>query len=90
VWEAASGSPAARAGLRGTNPQRGELGDVIVQAGGQPVRRLADLTGALDRVGVGQEIALTIRRGDRTMEVSVGIEDIGEPAGPGQNPPPNK
>ena len=90
VWEAASGSPASRAGLRGTNPQRGELGDVIVQAGGQPVRRLADLTGALDRVGVGQEIALTIRRGDRTMEVSVGIEDIGEPAGPGQNPPPNK
>ena len=90
VWETASGSPAARAGLRGTNPQRGELGDVIVQAGGQPVRRLADLTGALDRVGVGQEIALTIRRGDRTMEVSVGIEDIGEPAAQGQNAPPNK
>lgn len=90
VWEAASGSPAARAGLRGTNAERGELGDVIVQAGGAPVRRLADLTGALDRVGVGREIALTIRRGDRTMEVTVGIEDIGEPAGPGQNPPPNK
>ena len=54
VWQTVSGSPAARAGLRGTNPEGGVIGDVIVQAQGQPVRRLADLTGALDRVGVRQ------------------------------------
>jgi len=78
IWQAQNNSPAARAGLRGTDPQRGVLGDVIVEAEGVPVRRLADLTGALDRLGVGGEIALTIRRDDRTMNVTVPIEDIGE------------
>jgi len=77
VWQTASGSPAARVGLRGTDPQRGIMGDVIVQAEGQPVRRLADLTNALDRLGVGQSIDLTIRRGNDTLNVSVPIEDIG-------------
>jgi 2-alkenal reductase len=90
VWQTANGSPAARAGLRGTDPDRGVLGDVIVQAQGQPIRRLADLTGALDRIGVGNDIALTIRRGDRTMEVSVNIEDIGDPAQLSSNTAPNK
>jgi 2-alkenal reductase len=77
IWQTTNGSAAARMGLRGTDPQRGVLGDVIVQAEGQPVRRLADLTGTLDRLGVGGDIDLTIRRGDRTLEVSVPIEDIG-------------
>jgi 2-alkenal reductase len=77
IWQAQANSPAARAGLRSTDPQRGVLGDVIVQAEGAPVRRLADLTSALDRLGVGAEINLTIRRDNRTMEVSVPIEDIG-------------
>jgi len=77
VWETASGSPAARAGLRSTDPQRGVLGDVIVAAEGQPVRRLTDLTNALDRLGVGANIDLTLRRGNQTVEVSVPIEDIG-------------
>lgn len=77
IWQTSNGSPAARVGLRGTDPQRGVLGDVILQAQGQPVRRLADLTGALDRLGVGAEINLTIQRGDRTLQISVPIEDIG-------------
>src|SRR5690606_1905266 len=42
VWQTANGSPADRAGLRGTDPRGGVLGDVIVQAEGEPVRRLAD------------------------------------------------
>jgi len=77
VWQTARGSPAERAGLRSTDPQRGVMGDVIVQAEGQPVRRLADLTGTLDRLGVGAEIDLTVRRGNQTVEISVPIEDIG-------------
>ena len=77
IWQTSNGSPASRVGLRGTDPQRGVLGDVILQAQGQPVRRLADLTGALDRLGVGAEINLTIQRGDRTLQISVPIEDIG-------------
>jgi 2-alkenal reductase len=77
VWQTMNGSPAARAGLRSTDPERGVLGDVIVQAEGEPVRRLADLTRALDRLGVGREINLTVRRGDSTVQVNVPIEDIG-------------
>jgi 2-alkenal reductase len=77
VWQTAGGSPAARAGLRGPDPQRGVMGDVIVEADGRPVRRLADLTGALDRLGVGATINLTVRRDERNVRVSVPIEDIG-------------
>jgi len=77
VWQTAQGSPAERAGLRSTDPQRGIIGDVIIQAEGQPVRRLVDLTNALDRLGVGADIDLTVRRGNQTVELSIPIEDIG-------------
>jgi 2-alkenal reductase len=77
VWQTSGNSPAARAGLRGTNPQAGELGDVIVAAEGAPVRRLSDLTNTLDRLGVGGTVNLTVRRDDRNVTVEVQIEDIG-------------
>jgi 2-alkenal reductase len=82
VWQTVPGSPAARAGLRSTNPQAGELGDVIVSAQGRPVRRLADLTNTLDRLGVGADVDLTVMRGGQRVAVSVSIEDIGEREGP--------
>ena len=41
------------------------------------MRRLADLTNTLDRLGVGGAINLTVRRGDRNVDVRVDIEDIG-------------
>lgn len=78
VWETNSGGPAQRAGMRGTDPQRGVVGDVIVQAEGRPVQRLADLTNTLDRLGVGQSIDLTVRRGNQTIQMEVPIVDIGE------------
>jgi 2-alkenal reductase len=77
VWQTSNNSPAARAGLRGTNPQAGDLGDVIVAAEGAPVRRLSDLTNTLDRLGVGGTVNLTVRRDDRNVDVQVQIEDIG-------------
>lgn len=79
VWQTANDSPADQAGLRGTDPRGGVLGDVIVQAEGAPVRRLADLTNTLDRLGVGGNVSLTIRRGDRQVQVSVPITDISAP-----------
>lgn len=79
IWQTADGSPADQAGLRGTDPRGGVLGDVIMQAEGEPVRRLADLTNTLDRLGVGGAVNLTIRRGDRTVQVSVPITDISTP-----------
>lgn len=77
VWQTADGLPAARAGLRSTDPQRGVIGDVIVAAEGQQVRRLADLTSALDRLGVGGSVTLTVQRNGQNIEVRVPIEDIG-------------
>ena len=84
VWQTVPGSPAARAGLQSTNPQAGDLGDVIVEAEGQPVRRLADLTNALDRLGVGQSVDLILMRDGERVRVSVPIEDIGEREGAGK------
>jgi hypothetical protein len=44
------------AGLRGIDRQAGRLGDVIVSVNDQPVRRLSDLTGVLDEVGIGHKL----------------------------------
>ncbi|MGA7450669.1 MAG: trypsin-like peptidase domain-containing protein [Rhodoplanes sp.] len=71
-------SPADRAGLRGIDRISGALGDVIVAANGNPVRRLADLTEQLEEKGVGQTIELTIKRDGSTVIVSVVIADIGQ------------
>ena len=70
-------SPAAEAGLRGLDSATGELGDVIVAVNGTPVRRVPELTEALEEAGVGNEVELTIERdGDRsTLELEV--KDIG-------------
>src|SRR5215471_18292333 len=50
------GSSAEQAGLRGMDPNTRALGDVIVGVNGKPVQRLADLTGELERVGVGNKV----------------------------------
>jgi 2-alkenal reductase len=70
------GSPAARAGLRGINPTSGTLGDVIVGANGTRVHRLADLTDQLEKVGVGNQIELSVRREGQTVSVTVKVADI--------------
>lgn len=76
IVRTAPGSPAEKAGLRGVNPSTGTLGDVIVEANGKPVRRLADLTDQIEQVGVGKPIALTISRGGSRTSVTVEIIDI--------------
>jgi 2-alkenal reductase len=77
VWRTIPGGAAAGAGLRGTDPQSGVLGDVIVAVNGEPVENLAELTTALDRVGVGNVARLTLRRGDQNRDVEITVEDIG-------------
>ncbi len=71
-------SPAARAGLRGIDPSTEALGDIIVGANGTAVRRLADLTDQIEKIGVGHPIALSVRRGDSTISMSVDITDMGK------------
>jgi 2-alkenal reductase len=61
------GAAAERAGLRGIDPQTGELGDVIVAANGEPVQR----------VGVGRQITITVERDGRRRDVPVEIVDVG-------------
>jgi 2-alkenal reductase len=77
IFRALPGSPAARAGLRGVDARTREIGDIVVGVNGQPVRRLSDLTAALDRAGIGQPVDLTIERDGRTMNVRVEVADVG-------------
>ena len=71
------GSPAQRAGVRGIDPQTGEIGDVIVAVNDKPVRRLSDLIQALEETGVGQNIQLAVERHGRTMTLLVNVADTG-------------
>jgi 2-alkenal reductase len=77
VVRMAPNSPAERAGLRGVDPRSGTLGDVIVAVNGNPVRRLADLTDALEQAGVGKAVELTVMRDGRTRTIQTDVVDIG-------------
>ncbi len=55
-------SPAQRARIRGIDRVEGLLGDVIVSIESKPVRSLAELTDALEAVGVGKTISVGILR----------------------------
>jgi 2-alkenal reductase len=80
IVRALPGSPAERAGLRGIDPQTGTIGDVIVAADDRSVRRLADLTAALEKTGIGGSVELTIERSGRTGTVKVDVADVGRAA----------
>lgn len=67
---------AAKAGLRGIDRATGQIGDVITQVDGKPVRTIAELAAALDRIGIGNPAKLTVKRGDRSMTVTVTVMDI--------------
>src|SRR3954469_11330343 len=70
------GTPADRAGLRGLDLNSGTLGDVIVAVNGQPVHRLADLTGQLEQTGVGKSVEITVKRDGSTRTLSVDVADV--------------
>jgi 2-alkenal reductase len=70
-------SPADEAGLRGLDETTGELGDVIVAVNGERVRRVPELTEALEAAGVGNEVEITVERGGDSSKVELEVEDIG-------------
>ena len=70
------GSPAARAGLRGLDLDRGRLGDIIAKVNGEDVHTSAEFAAALDKVGIGNVARLTVVRDGRPMEVSVTVADM--------------
>jgi len=77
VWGVFAGTPAARAGLRGTDTEAGKIGDIVTGINGKRVDRLADLTAELDRLGAGATADLAILRGDQSLSVKVPVEDVG-------------
>lgn len=77
IWRTSPNGPAAKAGLRGTDENRGVLGDVIVAANGQKVERLADLTNVLEDTGIGNSVALSVERGEEKLTITAVVEDIG-------------
>jgi 2-alkenal reductase len=59
------------------DPNTGRPGDVIVGVNGKPVRRLADLTHELERVGVGKKVPLAVQRDGKETSVEIDVMDIG-------------
>ena len=64
-------SPAARAGLRGTEPNANQLGDIIVRIDGEPVQSLRDMRLVLDRYEPGDEVEVTISRDGEMHDVVI-------------------
>ena len=56
-------SPADKAGL--------QVGDLIVGAQGEPVRRVPDLRHVLGRMYAGDTLALAVRRGEQTLDLNL-------------------
>jgi 2-alkenal reductase len=77
IVRTAPGSPAERAGLRGVDLATGVLGDVIVEANGQPVRRLSDLTDQIEQTGVGNTVRLQVQRDGQGRAVQIQVIDLG-------------
>ena len=76
VMEVLPGGPAERAGLRPTRTDaegKLELGDLILAVEGQAVRTRADLEHALEGRAVGDEVAVTVRRGPEEVSLRVGV-----------------
>ena len=74
VLRAPAGSPAARAGVRGTT--RGAdgavvAGDVITAMDGAAVRDSGDLFRALDGHAAGDDVRLSLRRGDAALSITL-------------------
>jgi S1-C subfamily serine protease len=77
VVRTAPSSPAERAGIRGVDLASGELGDVVTEADGKPVRRLSDLTDEIEQVGAGHSVRIKLKRGSETRDINVDVVDIG-------------
>lgn len=61
-------SPAASAGLR--------RGDVITEVNGQAIKTSDQLQSLVDRTQVGETLRLTVRRGDRSQQLSVRTAEL--------------
>jgi serine protease Do len=68
------GSPAARAGL--------QVGDVVLQSRGRAIRSPYDWEAELLDLRVGETVPLRVRRGNRELDLRVGVADLPEVTAP--------
>jgi len=68
-------SPAGRAGVKGVDLAAGALGDVIVAVDGKRIHRIPDFTDALEQIGVGGRLRLTLKRDDKEYSVELPVID---------------
>jgi len=66
IAEVFANTPAERGGLR--------AGDVIVEADGERIHALQDLLRVIVRRGIGETVNLSVRRGDRTLNLKLPTE----------------
>ena len=73
ILDIEKGSGAHRAGLRPTTQYRGEIliGDIIKKIEGAKVRSIEDVLEVLEKNRVGDEVAVTIEREKKLMEINV-------------------
>jgi S1-C subfamily serine protease len=77
IGQVVPGSPADRAGLRGTTQGRpAQLGDVISAVDGEPVDTVDDLYRLLGRHKVGEQARLEIIRAGQSRAVTVTLEAV--------------
>ena len=72
-------SPAAAAGIRGTQMNNGQIifGDIITAIDGKPVQTAAELHAAMNNHRTGDTVKLTIWRNQKTMDVEVKLTGAG-------------
>lgn len=80
ILDVASGSPAAKAGLRGLQPtNRGPaVGDVIVAIDGAPIHGYEDLYYAFDDHHAGDSVKVTLLRNNQRVDVQATLADVNE------------
>jgi len=70
------GTPAAQAGLRAANPQRRDLGDIIIAVNGRRVESVTQFAAEIDRVGIDNTAELTVVRDDKQRKLQVRVVDL--------------
>jgi S1-C subfamily serine protease len=81
IRDVVRGSAAARAGLQGAEVDswgRVRFGDIIVGIDGQTIENYAEMYTALDRHQPGDRVKVRYRRGERTRETDVTLQEVGE------------
>ena len=78
IVEVVPDSPAAKAGLRPTVIENGQvrLGDVITAIDGKPIRKVKDLFAILDTHKVGDRITLNVLRDGETVNLDVQLNAL--------------